>query len=211
MKKNLTDITVILDRSQSMESCAEEAVGGLNSFIDAQREAEGDAVLTLIKFDHEYNVVCEAVDIKHVGYCGLDPRGTTALLDAIGKTIVTTGDRLKRLDENERPGLVIICILTDGLENCSMDFTRDQIKKMIEIQTEEYSWQFTFLGANQDAFRQGGAMGFKADTILNYNTDNTKQVFGSMSKNVKRMRVQAAGGQSVSCSYTAKEREEAVE
>ncbi len=211
MNKNLTDITVLLDRSQSMTKRKQEAEDGLNAFVKSQQEQEGRANFTFIKFDDHYEVALDAVDIQNVEKCALEPRGCTALLDALGKAIVNTGERLKNMHEKYRPGLVVICVITDGHENSSREFTKSRIKEMIEEQTEKYNWQFTFLGADQDAFTEGAAMGFQVDTILNYSNENTEQVFGSISRNVNTMRGQKAGGQMVSCSYTAEEREAAVE
>ncbi len=211
MNKNLTDITVVLDRSGSMHSRKDDAEGGLNTFIEEQKKQDGDAVFTLIKFDDQYEVVCNAIGINSVEKINLDPRGSTALLDAVGKAITSTGERLRNKSENERPGLVVICIVTDGYENASLEYTKDKIKELITEQTDKYNWQFTFLGADQDAFGEGISMGLNVNTILNYDSVNTRQVFGSMARNVSTMRAQSLAGETVSCSYTDKEREDAVE
>ena len=135
-----------------------EARNGFNAFLESQQKLPGEARLTLVLFDHEYIVAHDGVPIKDVP--SLDehtyvPRGTTALLDAIGRTINTIGERLDKAPEPERPGKVIVAILTDGLENASQEFKRKQIFKMIKHQREVYSWEFIFLGARQDAIQTG--------------------------------------------------------
>jgi len=137
-----------------MNAMKDEAVGGINAFLESQRKLPGQAGLTLVLFDHEYIVVHDGVPIKNVPPLNNDtyvPRGTTALLDAIGRTINTIGERLDKTPKPERPGKVIVAILTDGLENASQEFKRKEIFKMIKHQREVYSWEFVFLGAKQDA------------------------------------------------------------
>ena len=162
MNTNSCEIGFVLDRSGSMNAMKEEAIGGINAFLESQQKLPGEARLTLVLFDHEYIVAHDGVPIKDVPL--LDnhsyvPRGTTALLDAIGRTINTIGERLDRAPEPERPGKVIIAILTDGLENASQEFKRKEIFKMIRHQREVYSWEFVFLGAKQDAISTGAKMG----------------------------------------------------
>jgi len=145
-----------------MNAMKEEAIGGINAFLESQQKLPGEARLTLVLFDHEYIVAHDGVPIKDVP--PLDnhsfvPRGTTALLDAIGRTINTIGERLGRTPEPDRPGKVIVAILTDGLENASQEFKRKEIFKMIKHQREVYSWEFVFLGAKQDAISTGAKMG----------------------------------------------------
>ena len=176
-KKNLTDITVVLDRSGSMSSIREEAENGLNHFISEQKEIPGYANFTLVKFDTEYEVAHKGVNIQEVGECTIEPRGMTALLDAVGKAINETGERLRDMEEASRPGLVVFVIVTDGAENSSHEFTKAQIKEMIEKQQSTYSWQFTFLGANQDAFAEASSMGIAAISTMTYSPNKAKDVF----------------------------------
>src|SRR5690606_5309014 len=131
-----------------------EAIGGFNAFVAAQRTEPGTAELSLVLFDHEYALVLENVDIQNVPRLDevtYQPRGTTALLDAIGTSVDTLGKRLAGLPEERRPEQVIVAILTDGLENASQRYTSERIANMIQHQREKYSWDFIFLGANQDA------------------------------------------------------------
>src|ERR1700745_1547522 len=145
-----------------MNAMKEEAIGGINAFIESQRKLPGAARLTLVLFDHEYIVAHDGVAIKDVP--PLDshsyvPCGTTAFLDAIGRTINTIGERLDKTPESDQPGKVIVAILTDGLENASQEFKRKEIFKMIKHQRQVYSWEFVFLAAKQDAISTGARMG----------------------------------------------------
>jgi hypothetical protein len=166
-----TDITVVLDRSGSMAAIAGDVIGGLNTFIQGQSQVEGEARFTLVQFDDRYEVVHAHVPVEQVPPLTdrtYVPRGSTALLDAIGRTIIDTGARLAMLPEAERPEAVIFAVQTDGLENASREFTREQVFAMIRHQEEKYAWQFVFLAADQNAIDEGGRMGFAAASALDY-------------------------------------------
>src|SRR5208283_1990055 len=158
MRSDLTDITLVIDRSGSMEEIREDAEGGVNAFIREQAKQPGEALLTLVQFDTEYDFIHKGVPVKQVPAYELVPRGNTALLDAVGRAINETGERLAKMAESDRPGLVIFVITTDGQENSSKEFSKAQIKEMVERQQSQYKWQFTFLGANQDAFAEAGGI-----------------------------------------------------
>ncbi len=134
MRSDLTDITLVVDRSGSMQEIQSDAEGGVNAFIEKQAEEPGEALLTLVQFDTEYEFVHKGVPIEKVPKYELAPRGMTALLDAVGRAINETGERLAKMPEPDRPGLVIFVIMTDGMENSSKEFTKSQIKEMIEEQ-----------------------------------------------------------------------------
>lgn len=154
MNKNLTEIAFILDRSGSMQTVAPAAISGFNDFLRDQQAAPGQARLTLVLFDDEYLVPVDNIPVQEVVLLNSDtylPRASTALLDAIGETIERVGRRLENTQESDRPGKVIVAILTDGLENASEKFTWKQISAKIRHQTDQYGWDFLFLGANQDA------------------------------------------------------------
>ena len=185
MNTNLTEIAIVLDRSGSMASMSKEAIGGYNSFLESQQKLPGEAKLTLILFDHEYIVAQNGRPIKDVP--PLDettyvPRGTTALLDAIGRTVNTIGERLGKTPEPDRPAKVLIVILTDGLENASQEFKREQILAMIKRQRETYSWEFIFLGANQDAIQAGTAIGVSADHAVTFNACAPAAAFSAIDR-----------------------------
>lgn len=207
MNKNLTDITVVLDRSGSMSSCKDEAENGLNHFIREQQKLPGYAYFTLVKFDTDYEIVYKGVNIQEVEKCTLEPRGMTALLDAVGKSINETGERLRNIEEDKRPGLVVFVIVTDGLENSSHEFTKTQIKEMIEKQQSEFNWQFTFLGANQDAFAEAANLGISKVSTMTYSPDKTDVVFSAVSRNVSGMRSNVANDEVVCNYYTQQENE----
>lgn len=206
MRNDLADITVVIDRSGSMAQCQSDAQGGLNTFVDQQRRLEGDCLFTLVEFDQEYNFVCNGIPISQVAPYTLVPRGTTALLDAVGQAINQTGERLSKMQEGDRPGLVIFAIITDGQENSSKEFTKAQIKEMIERQTKDYNWQFTFLGANQDAFAEASSIGIQASAAASYAVADTRSAFNSVTSNVERMRYSARSGAAVKNEFTDSER-----
>jgi len=171
MKKGLSEIICIIDRSGSMGSIKNDAIGGFNTFLEEQKKLPGEATLTYIQFDTEYEVVHENKPLQNVP--PIDdkvyiPRGSTALLDAIGKTIEATGKRLANTSENNRPEKVIVAILTDGEENASHQYDLSKIKEMIKHQKEKYSWEFIFLGANQDAFAEAAKIGIDAKDSFNF-------------------------------------------
>jgi len=208
MKTDLTDITLVVDRSGSMETIREDAEGGVNAFVREQAQQPGNALLTLVQFDTQYDFVHKGVPVKQVPAYKLVPRGNTALLDAVGRAINETGERLATMAEADRPGLVIFVIVTDGEENSSSEFSKTQIKEKIADQQAKYNWQFTFLGANQDAFAEAGGMGIPASGVANYSPDKVMAAFMGTAKQVARMRTQRAKGQAVSNDFTEEEREQ---
>lgn len=177
-----TDITVVLDRSGSMGSIADDIVGGLNEFVRKQGEVEGEAQLTLVQFDDEYEVVHQHVPIREVPPLTRRtyvPRGSTALLDAIGRTINDLSARMDRLRPGDRPDQIVFAVATDGQENASRAFTRQQIFSMIRSREKAATldadvkprWEFVFLAANQDAIVEGGQMGFQAARSVDFDAD----------------------------------------
>jgi uncharacterized protein YegL len=166
---NLTEIVCIIDRSGSMESIRTDAIGGFNAFLAEQQKLPGDAKLTLVLFDHEYILHLDGVplqDVQPLDETTYVPRGTTALLDAIGRTVDDVGKRLGATPEDERPGKVIVVILTDGLENASRDYTHERVRALITHQSEKYSWEFVFLAANQDAIAAAGQIAIQPQNAV---------------------------------------------
>lgn len=185
MKENLTDISIVLDRSGSMESVRTDTIGGFNTFLKTQKECPGEATLTLVQFDDQYEFVHQGKNIQDVPNLTAEtfvPRGMTALLDAISRTINATGERLSLLSEDARPSKVIFVILTDGMENKSVEFTKAKINEMIKHQTEAYQWDFVYLGANQDAIQEGMNIGIKIGNTMTYiaNAKGTSDAFASI-------------------------------
>lgn len=204
--KNLTEIVVVMDRSGSMAYRKDDAVGGLNHFLAEQRKLPGRALLTLTQFDTEYEIVHNGVPLESVQSCTLEPRGGTALLDAVGQTIHTVGARLARVPEPERPGLVVFVIVTDGEENSSREYNLAQIRHMIEEQSGVYNWQFVYLGANQNAFAEAGAMGIPINAALQYAAEKIGQTYTCASSNVAQMRAANAAGSTVSAAFSQEDR-----
>lgn len=207
MRNDLTDITLVVDRSGSMESCRDDAEGGINSFIKEQKEVEGEANLTLVQFDNEYEFVYNGVPIKDVGKYSLVPRNMTALLDAVGKAINETGERLSKMEEQDRPGCVIFVIVTDGHENSSKEFNKQQVKEMIERQQSQYNWQFTFLGADATSFDEAKSLGVCVNNIAIYNkTNKSGMAYNVASSKVSNMRCANLAGKTSDLSYSDEER-----
>ncbi len=166
--KALADITVILDRSGSMESMVEHVVSGFNEFVKLQR----DANISLAQFDHEYTLVYDQIPVSRVPSMTrstFQPRGMTALNDALGHTIDNVGKRLSELSEANRPEKVVILVITDGYENYSSDYSRERVAEMIKHQRNKYNWEFVFIGANQDAILTGNGYNIPAQSSLTYN------------------------------------------
>lgn len=195
---NKCHITMILDRSGSMASIRTDVIGAVNKFIDDQKSVPGECTFTLVQFDDKdpYEVIQNQVrmsEARHLTAETFAPRGNTPLLDAIGKGIASLGDDLRKLPEASRPGKVIFVVETDGQENASKEYTRQQVADMIKLQTETYKWQFVFLGANQDAIATGAGMNIAQTSSLTY-AANAAGVSASnvrMSCNVKSYRTGA--------------------
>ena len=156
---NKSEIIVVLDRSGSMSSIKTDMEGGFNSFIAKQKEVPKNCLVSLVQFDDHYEQVYTALPISNVPALCLQPRGSTALFDALGKTINSVGARLRALSEAERPHQVVFLVITDGMENASREFSPFQIQEMTKTQRDVFSWEFIYLGANQDAFAAAQAMG----------------------------------------------------
>jgi len=211
MRNDLADVSFVLDRSGSMSSVREDTIGGFNSFIEAQQKLPGECLATLMQFDDQHDVLYSGKPIKDVPKLTAEtfvPRRSTALLDAIGRTIVATGARLAAMPEADRPEKVMFVILTDGGENASREFNRKQIFDMIKLQTETYKWDFVFIGANQDAIATGASLGVMAGKSMTYasNSAGTKAAFESMSAYVGAAR--ACAGPLSETKFTAADRDE---
>jgi len=195
-RHNLTDITVLLDRSGSMSTIASDVVGGFTEFVTSQREGAGSAVLSLVQFDsHSIDALFVARPVHEVKVpIVFEPRGSTPLLDALGQTIVSTGARLRTMPEPERPGRVVFVVITDGLENASHEYSLEKIRGMIEHQESVYKWDFIYLGANVDAFAESEAMGFAAHKAGSFQPGRVGQVYAAFSRRINDMRQQLAEG-----------------
>jgi Mg-chelatase subunit ChlD len=171
MKKGYTHITVILDRSGSMESIREDTIGGFNAFLKKQNAEKGTATLTLVQFDsqdpyeliHRFRPIGDVPELTRETFV---PRATTPLLDAIGRGINDLEMSLGEIKKAALPSKVVFVVVTDGRENASREFRKDQIEKMIRERTEKSDWQFVFLSADLDAIGDAMAVGIHADAVL---------------------------------------------
>ena len=193
MKKNLTELVFILDKSGSMSGLEKDTIGGFNSLLEQQRKVDGECVITTVLFDNRYELLHDRIDIRAVQpitgkeyFVG----GSTALLDAIGRTIHKIDTAQKNTTEDYRAEKVMFVIITDGEENASRHFSSAQIRQMIQHQKERYGWEFIFLGANIDAVETAGRFGIDADRAVDYVPDGegTELNFRMMSETVATFR-----------------------
>ena len=194
---NLTHLYFLLDRSGSMQSIKDDTEGGFNAFIDEQRKQPGDCRVTLAQFDDQYEEVYRDLPLAAVPPLQLQPRGSTALLDSIGRLVGEAGSRLAALPEEQRPGIVVVGIMTDGHENASRELTHPQVKQMIERQSKDYSWQFLYLGADQDAIEVGSSIGVSAAHSMTYGRGRVAAAMAATSRNIGRTRSAVAAGASL--------------
>lgn len=203
--KDLTQLLIIVDRSGSMSMSASDMVGGLNTLFEDQAKLEGECVVDYVQFDNEYEEVftdTPVADAKAV----LEPRGSTALLDAIGKAVTALGEKLAAKDEADRPGTVLVAIATDGHENSSREWTRLGVKNLITTQRDKWNWDFVFLGANMDAVAEAAQFGIAAGSSITYDTKNTGQTMSSLSTYAGTTRSAGANTQT----FTDEDRKNAV-
>lgn len=189
MNKNLSEVVFIIDRSGSMDGLEKDTIGGYNAFIEDQKKDPGETKLTTVLFDGFYEILHNGVNIHDVAPltdADYYPRGMTALYDAIGKTIDDVGRRLAETPEDERPSKVIFVITTDGYENASRAYSQKKVKEMIKHQTEKYSWQFIFLGANIDVEEVADSIGISHDFAASYSASScgVTSVYSTMSRAV---------------------------
>ena len=193
MKKNLTELVFILDRSGSMAGLEADTIGGFNAMIEKQRGEPGEAVISTVLFDNETEVIHDRVSLDRVPALTekeYDVRGCTALLDAVGGAIHHIGNVHKYAREEDRPERTLFIFTTDGMENASREYTYDRVRKMIEHEREKYGWEFLFLGANIDAAREAARFGISEDRAANYHADRegTAVVYEAMSEAVCSVR-----------------------
>ena len=175
MRKDLTELVFIIDRSGSMSGLESDTIGGFNSMIRKQKQAEGEALISTVLFDNVSEVLHDLVNVKDIQPMtehDYTVRGTTALLDAIGGAIHHIGNVHKYARQEDVPEHTMFVITTDGMENASRYYSSDKVKKMIERQKVKYGWEFLFLGANIDAVETASHFGIGADCAVNYNCDS---------------------------------------
>jgi uncharacterized protein YegL len=203
MKKGLTELVFILDRSGSMSGLEDDTIGGYNSLLNKQKKETGDCTITTVLFDDKYELLHDRINIK-----GVVPitekeyyvRGSTALLDAIGLTINKVANAQKHTAQGEQAEKVMFVIITDGMENSSREYGYDKVRQLIEHKKEKYGWEFIFLGANIDAVETAARFGIGADRAADYHADSkgTQLNYKVVSEAVSSFR---AGSASISADW----------
>ena len=197
MKNNITELVFIIDRSGSMSGFEKDTIGGFNSMIAKQKQGDGKVYVSTVLFDHEEIVLHDRVDIQKIDPMtenDYQPRGCTALLDAIGGAIHHIGNIHKYARNEDVPEHTIFVITTDGMENASKKYTSRKIKEMISRQKEKYGWEFMFLAANIDAVETAENIGIERDRAANYcyTSDGVSRSYNAMSAAVGRIRKRRA-------------------
>ena len=201
MKKNLTEMVFILDRSGSMAGLEADTIGGFNGMIDRQKQAPGEALVSTVLFDNESTVIHDRVDLRKIGPM-TDHQyrvgGCTALIDAIGGAIHHIGNIHKYAREEDRPEHTVFVITTDGMENASHRYTSDAVKAMVWRQKQKYGWEFLFLGANIDAVETAAGFGISEDRAVTFHNDAQGQAlnYAQVSAAVCQVRASAPLGRS---------------
>ena len=196
MKKGLTELVFILDRSGSMHGLERDTIGGFNSMLAKQKQANGSAFVSTVLFDNFCEVLHDRIDIQKVESITEKEyfvRGCTALLDAVGGAIHHIGNIHKYARRSDVPENTLFVITTDGMENASQRYTAEQVKDMIRRQTEQYGWEFLFLGANIDAVETAGHMGIAPERAVNYHSDSdgTRLNYEVLSQTISAVRSNA--------------------
>lgn len=196
MKKDLTELVFILDKSGSMAGLERDTIGGFNSMLEKQKQVEGECRITTVLFDNRYQLLHDRIDIRAVSPMTereYQVGGSTALLDAVGRTIQKLVSVQKNTAEEYRAGNVMFVIITDGEENSSREYSAEKIKAMIE-EEKRYGWEFVFLGANIDAVETAGRFGIDPDRAVDYVPDSagTELNFQMMSEAVSAFRTTQA-------------------
>lgn len=206
MKRDFTYITLVLDRSGSMANIAVATRNGVNRFLEKHKELPGDCYVTLIQFsdcyeEHFCGPISKNTDLAY------RPCGSTALLDALGRSITDTGKRLSSMAESERPDKVLFVVVTDGYENASQEFTFEKIDAMIRHQREVYGWEFIFLGANQDAIATASRIGIDTRNAMTYmaNDIGTRCAYATVTGSTMRYR---SKGNPASLNFTDEDRKQ---
>jgi hypothetical protein len=211
MKKNLTYLVFVVDRSGSMETIAKDMIGGFNKFIKSQKDAnvDGEVKVFFYQFDNFYEMVYENLDLTVVPELTdktFVPRGGTALYCSLGKTIVEFGAKLAQMTEDERPEKVLVVTITDGEDNQVLQgdekvYTSTDVATLVKEQTEKYSWDFAYIGANQNSWEVGSNMGYSKGTTLDYMADSggTALMFENLSKSATTYRSSSVGTKFAFC------------
>lgn len=194
MKKDLVELIFILDRSGSMAGLEKETIAGFNRLIQQQKEVQGEALVSTVLFDDRFEVLHNRVSIQKIEHMTSKDyyvRGSTALLDAIGRSILKIRNVHKALEEENKPEKTLFFITTDGMENASVEFNYERVNEYIQLQKEKYGWEFIFIGANIDAIGTAKKFGIDADRAVNYRADKrgTNLNYKVMNETITELRV----------------------
>lgn len=201
-----THIAVIADRSGSMTTISADMNGGLHTFLEEQAKLPGTLAVDVTVFDTTVSPLYSDAAVSDIKFPVIVPRGMTALLDAIGMTVVQLGEKFSKLPEERRPSKVLIIIVTDGQENSSREWTTEKVKDLVTQQQNDYDWNFVFLGANIDSFAVGGGLGINAQGIMDFSA-STAGVQG-MTRSMSAYASTYRGGQDAS--FSDEDREDAA-
>lgn len=194
MKKDLVELVFILDRSGSMAGLEKETIAGFNRLIQQQKEVQGESLVSTVLFDDRFEVLHNRVSIQKIEHMTSKDyyvRGSTALLDAIGRSILKIRNVHKALEEENKPEKTLFFITTDGMENASVEFNYERVNEYIQLQKEKYGWEFIFIGANIDAIGTAKKFGIDADRAVNYRADKrgTNLNYKVMNETITELRV----------------------
>ena len=195
MKQNYTHVAILLDKSGSMREIKNDVIGGFNQLIEDQKAIPGELTITLVQFDQnlglQYDVINDFSlinDVQLLNESNYVPRGSTPLNDSLAKLVNETGQKLSKMEENNRPERILIVCITDGYENASVEYTKESLKSLIKHQEEKYSWKFMYIGANQDSFAEGNSRGISANYSFKSNSKGTKKMNKVMSQTLSSYR-----------------------
>ena len=208
MKKDYTHIIFLIDRSGSMTSIKTDMEGGIRTFLAEQKALPGKCTITAAQFDSDYEILHSLKSLNEVQELSIVPRGSTALIDSMVRLINEAGKELADLPENERPEKVLFITITDGEENSSRESTNEQLAKLIKEQEEKYLWQFTYLGANQDAFGVARGIGVSGTKSMNFSTNKVgiDKMFSKLS--AASIRYRSASPDKATFNYTEEEQKD---
>jgi hypothetical protein len=211
MKKDYTHIIFLIDRSGSMDRIKHDMEGGIREFLAKQKELPGKCTITAAQFDTNYDILHSLKPLNEVSELIINPRGGTALIDSMVRLIREAGQELANLPNEDRPERVLFITITDGEENASKEFTNETLKELITEQETKYSWQFTYLGANQDSFGVASNIGVKFNKSMNYDASSLGigKMFSKLSNATERYRSVASSNLTAdSFSYTEDEQKD---
>lgn len=188
-----TEIACVIDRSGSMESIRDDAIGGFNTFLKEQKAIDAPCRFSMCLFDHEYNLLHDGIEIRYIKELDTTtyvPRGYTALLDAIGRTINAIDSRISEYPDDKKPEKIIFVILTDGYENSSREFNKAKIKEMIEDKEKNHNWEVMYLAAHEDAFHEAGMIGIQVNKMASFSNTGAggQSAFASANSNTTAYR-----------------------